>query len=240
MLVDKLENSLLNLEKIESREYQIGIAQKCVNKNSLIVIPTGLGKTIIALLIAADTLKLYPNDSKIIILAPTRPLINQHYNSFMDLMTIPEDKFCILTGVILPEKRQNLFHNSRILFYTPQTLRNDLVNKKYSLENVCLIIFDEIHRATGDYPYTMIAENYVEQNPDGNILGLTASPGASKSKIQQLCETMHISIENTHFRTRKDSDVKKYIKPMDIFKISVEKTELMENCYIILKESIEK
>jgi len=232
--------SYLNREKLESRKYQADIAEKCVNNNSLVVIPTGLGKTIIAVLIVAKTLELYPSTSKIILLAPTRPLINQHYNSFLSLLRIPEEKFSILTGKVVPEKRIKEFKDAQVLFYTPQTLRNDLVNRIYNLEDVCLVVFDEAHHASGDYPYTLIADEYLDQNPDGNILALTASPGASQNKINQLCDNLHIPNENIHIRTRKDEDVKKYIKPMDIFKIGVDLTNLMEKIYRTIQYSIEQ
>ena len=130
----------------------------------------------------------------------------------------------MLTGKFLPEKSVDLFYRHRVLFFTPQTLRNDLVNRRYTLNNTALTIFDEAHHASGDYPYTMIADEYIEQNPDGTILALTASPGSSKKKITLLCENLHIPLENIHIRTRKDADVKSYLKPMDVYKIGVNLT----------------
>ncbi len=221
----------MNILELEYREYQRNIAQQCVLKNSLVVLPTGLGKTIIALYVAVKTLEKYPSDNKIIVLAPTRPLINQHYDMFLRYLNIPKEKFKVLTGKIIPEKRATLFHENQLLFYTPQTLRNDLVSKRYSLEDVCLIVFDEAHHASGDFPYGLISDTYMEQNPDGSILALTASPGASKTKINDLCTTLHIPFDNIHTRTRMDVDVKTYLKPMDIYKIGVNMTRLMEENY---------
>ncbi len=235
-----IKTSYLRQDHIESRKYQLEIAKKCASKNSLVVLPTGLGKTIIGVYVAALTLEKYPLKSKILVLAPTRPLINQHYDSFKSLMTIPEELFVVLTGKINPEKRVELFQENQIIFYTPQTLRNDLVNLKYSLESTCLIIFDEAHHATGDYAYTLIADEYIDQNPDGTILGLTASPGASKEKIKVLCENLHVPKENIHTRTRKDVDVKSYLKPMDIYKIGVNLTELMEEAYDAVQNLLEE
>jgi len=232
----------LKSDKLEFRKYQVEIASKCVNKNSLVVLPTGLGKTIIAVLIASKTLEFFPEESKIIILAPTRPLINQHYDTFSNFLQVPQEKFVVLTGKVLPEKRIELYEDNQILFYTPQTLRNDLVNRRYTLEHTALIIYDEAHHASGDYAYTMIADEYAEQNPDGVTLALTASPGASKKRIQELCENLHIPLENIHIRTRKDSDVKTYLKPMNIYKIGVNLTELMEEVYsaviVVLEERL--
>ncbi|MEJ2251959.1 MAG: DEAD/DEAH box helicase family protein, partial [Candidatus Lokiarchaeota archaeon] len=129
-------NVFLDQDQLEFRDYQLSIAKKCVSKNSLVVVPTGLGKTIIGLFVAAETLTLFPKDSKILVLAPTRPLINQHYETFLKLLTIPEEKFCVLTGKISPNDRPEMFEENQIIFATPQTIRNDIVKKKYSLEKV--------------------------------------------------------------------------------------------------------
>ena len=236
----KSKNKYLREKQIEHREYQLKIAQACASKNSLVVLPTGLGKTIIGVYVAAKTLEQFPPKSKIIVLAPTRPLINQHYDSFRNLMTIPEEQFVVLTGKIPPEKRVDFFRENQIIFYTPQTLRNDIIFSKYTLEGVCLIIFDEAHHASGDYAYTLIADEYVDQNPDGTILGLTASPGSTKEKIKVLCKNLHIPLENIHTRTRKDIDVKTYLKPMDIYKISVNLTKLMEEVYTAIQSLLEE
>jgi len=233
-------SSILNSQSLEVREYQVKIAEECITKNSLVVLPTGLGKTIIAVLVASKILELFPPNSKIIVLAPTRPLINQHYETFLRFLRIPEEKFTILTGKILPEKRTDIFNEHQVLFYTPQTLRNDLVNKKYTLQNTALVIFDEAHHASGDYAYTLISDEFIDHNPDGIILGLTASPGASKKKINELCRNLHIPVKNIHIRTRKDEDVKTYLKPMDIYKIGVDLTSLMEDVYQIITLVLEE
>jgi Fanconi anemia group M protein len=237
------QNRFLEEGKIEPRKYQLKIASQCIGKNSLVVLPTGLGKTIIAVLLAAETLELYSSNSKIIIMAPTRPLINQHYDTFAVFLSVPESEFTVLTGKISPGDRPKEFRNNRILFFTPQTLRNDLASERYSLKEVCLMIFDEAHHASGDYPYTYLADLYTVQNPDGSILGLTASPGANKERIAELCENLHIDSENIHIRVRKDEDVKDYIKSMDIYKIGVNLSSLMEDAkkviHIVLEERLQ-
>ncbi len=230
----------INTEKLETRKYQIDIADNCIAKNSLVVIPTGLGKTIIAILIVAKTIEISPPNSKVIVMAPTKPLINQHYDSFLKFLHLNEDDFVVLTGTINPDKRAKLFNEKKFIFFTPQTLRNDLVKQRYDLSSTCLIIFDECHHASGDYPYTMIADKYVDQNPDGNILALTASPGASKKKQTDLCRSLYIDVENIHTRTRKDTDVQNYLKPLDIYKISVNLSSLMKDAYDVLHVILEE
>ncbi len=232
--------NFLNNEKIDHREYQVNIAKKCFGNNSLVVIPTGLGKTIIAIIIAAHTLENSPPNSKVVVLAPTRPLINQHHENFLKFLNIPGEKFSILTGQIEPNKRTYEFIDNQVLFYTPQTLRNDIINNRYSLMNVCLVIFDEAHRAQGDYAYCQIADEYIEHNNDGLILGLTASPGSNKEKISVLCKNLHIPDSNIFLRTRDDKDVKEYIKPMKIWKVGVDMTDLMRIFLSAFKNMIQE
>ncbi len=230
----------LKESKLESRKYQVDIARKCANANSLVVIPTGLGKTIISLLVVAEVLESFPTGSKVVILAPTRPLITQHHESFREFLSIPSDKMTELMGNVASDKRPQLFRESQILFFTPQTLRNDLVAGRYRLEDTCLIIFDEAHHASGDYPYRYISDVFVEQNPDGIVLALTASPGSSQERIDELCETLHIQKQNVHVRTREDEDVKGYLKPMDIHKMGVGMTDLMQDARLITNQLIEE
>jgi ERCC4-related helicase len=230
----------LKVEKVESRKYQVDIARKCAHTNSLVVLPTGLGKTIISLLVVAEVLESFPIGSKVVMLAPTRPLITQHHESFQEFLNIASEKMVELMGNVPSDKRPGLFEEAQILFFTPQTLRNDLVAGRYGLQETCLIIFDECHHASGDYPYGYISDIFTEQNPDGIILALTASPGSSQERIDELCEILHIDKQNVHVRTREDLDVKGYLKPMDIYKIGVDMTELMEDARLVTHQLIEE
>ena len=65
------------LRGISPREYQEKIFEVCKEKNCLVVIPTGLGKTLISLMLSIERLKNFPRD-KIIFLAPTKHLVEQH------------------------------------------------------------------------------------------------------------------------------------------------------------------
>ncbi|MHA1479780.1 MAG: helicase-related protein, partial [Promethearchaeota archaeon] len=92
---------------------------------------------------------------------------------------------------------------------TPQVLQNDMISNLYSLENVPLIIFDECHRSVGDYAYCFIAKKYVESAKNFQILGLTASPGSTEEKINEIKKNLYI--DHVEIRTEQDSDVKPYI-----------------------------
>ena len=69
------------LEGITPREYQQNIFETCVKKNCLVVLPTGLGKTLIAIMLTIERMKQFPGE-KVVLLAPTKPLAEQHKNTF--------------------------------------------------------------------------------------------------------------------------------------------------------------
>jgi len=81
---------LIKNKAIESRLYQNIIFNSSKDKNSLIVLPTSLGKTVISALICAEILYNY-KQSRILIMAPTRPLVLQHLTSFSSFIKVLDD-----------------------------------------------------------------------------------------------------------------------------------------------------
>ncbi|MFX0059188.1 MAG: DEAD/DEAH box helicase [Candidatus Heimdallarchaeota archaeon] len=207
-----ISHPLIKTDVILRRKYQENIFINCLNCNCLVVIPTGLGKTIVGLMLAVNRLEEEPN-SKIIILAPTKPLVNQHYKSFLDLTEISQENLKSITGTTSPEEREKIWDDVKIAFMTPQVLQNDIISNLYNLKDVSLIIFDECHRAVGDYAYCFIAKKYIEDSNYPQILGLTASPGSTESKINEIKQNLFI--DHVEIRTETDSDVKPYIQNVD-------------------------
>ncbi len=206
------------LDGFNPRLYQEKVFSECAGKDSLVVLPTGLGKTAIALMMAVHRLKTYP-ESKIVMLAPTRPLAEQHMRYFMENMRFHDDDFTLLTGSLAPEKRKAAWESSRLIFSTPQGMENDIISSRISLSDVSLMIFDEAHRATGDYAYVFIASRYMKLAKHPRILALTASPGSDKEKIDEICQNLYI--EKISVRTHDDDDVKPYVQETDVRWIEV-------------------
>ncbi len=202
-----INEEFIKANTIERREYQINIANSASKNNTLIVLPTGLGKTIIALIIIARQLKI--ENKKILFLAPTKPLVIQHAQFIKQFITI-EDKFiAVFTGETSPEKRQDMWEKSRIIVSTPQVIENDILSKRLYLKDVSLIIFDECHHAVGNYSYVFVSEMFQKQSEDRLVLGMTASPGNDVLKILEICKNLNIS--NIEIRTKYDPDVKPYV-----------------------------
>jgi len=202
-------NSLVG---ITAREYQDRIAREALNANTLVVLPTGLGKTIIALLVAQGKFALAP-EGKVLMLAPTRPLVMQHSEFFQKHM--PEMPVAVvLTGEIPPQERTELFNSAKLVFATPEVIRNDVLEDRYSLSNVSLIVFDEAHRCVRDYAYSQVAEAYRLTASSPLILGLTASPSSRKSRVEEICQKL--AITNVETRTEEDTDVVPYVKQVTV------------------------
>lgn len=204
-----VEHPMIKKEHIESRLYQEAILGTAVSKDLLCVLPTGLGKTPIAIVLSVFRLKKFP-DSKVMVLAPTKPLIEQHLNSFTEAVKLPEGDFTLLTGMVKPEEREGHYKSSKIIFATPQTVKNDLENDRLSLEDFSLVVFDEAHHSVGDYAYPYIAKAYHETGKNSRILALTASPGGTKEKIKEIMS--NLGIKEVEIRTEDDYDVKPWVR----------------------------
>ena len=201
----------VNPGSIECREYQESIVGTAISGNTLVCIPTGLGKTNIAAMVAAYRLSKNMN-GKILFLAPTRPLVEQHKKSFERMLKIEEEKMLVVTGETPPEERHAMYMKADAVFSTPQCIKNDLKSGSIRLQDFILCIFDEAHRAVGNYAYPYVATCYMNYAKDPLILALTASPGAQRQKIDEVRGKLYI--KNIEIRTRSDPDVAKYVQEM--------------------------
>ncbi len=200
--------------KIEYRSYQKRIAEQAKNKNTLVVLPTALGKTVISVLVAAHFLYNYEN-MRILVMAPTRPLVMQHKESFVNFLKLRESDISLLTGKVTSLYRRKVWDSdTKVVFATPQVVENDLKSEIVNLSNFSLLVFDECHRARKDYAYTFVAKKYFEQSGWPIILGMTASPGSDNKKIKEICEALFI--EHLECRSEEDEDVSPYVNPVDI------------------------
>jgi len=212
MLAEKrfVSHPLLKPDAVEDRLYQNRILETARKRNTLVVLPTALGKTVIALLLSVEKSEY----GRVFFLAPTRPLVQQHHQTFIDKTFYSDGELVLVTGRHHPEKRANLYRAGKIIFATPQCVWNDLKGHLLTLDDVSLIIFDEAHRACGNYAYVGIANYYFRQCRQPLVLGLTASPGGSEEKIAEVCRNLGITaIEH---RTDEDIDVKPYIQPINV------------------------
>ena len=228
-----LEHPLIAERKLRRRDYQTRIAVKAMTVPTLVVLPTGLGKTVVALILIAE--RLHRGNKGILMLAPTKPLVEQHRDFLIENLNGID--VTMLTGEIQPRKRRDVYERSEVLVATPQVIKNDIISGDLDISMFTTLIVDEAHRATGDYPYTFISDQFYSKHPDGLLLGLTASPGHDASRIYDVCQ--NLGIENIEVRVDSDPDVKPYIQEIDVQWIKVEVSpgtraiiELLERMYL--------
>ncbi|MEM2134596.1 MAG: DEAD/DEAH box helicase [Candidatus Freyarchaeota archaeon] len=208
-----INHPYLKENTIEHRLYQETITASCAEQNSLVILPTGLGKTLIAVMIAALRLQKM-SGGFIVFLAPTRPLVLQHAETFKSTLRVDENEIMIFTGEIPPEERIERWRKAKVVLATPQIVENDIITGRVDLKNCVLLVLDEAHRAVGNYSYVFVAEQYLKHAVNPLILGLTASPGVEREKIEEICK--NLNIENIEVRTEKSPDVLPYIKEIKI------------------------
>jgi len=225
------------LKNIQPREYQTKILESCKKENCLVVLPTGLGKTLIALMLTIERMKELPGE-KVVFLAPTKPLAEQHLNYFKKNLPELFADMQLFTGAINSEKRKKIFQTADIVFSTPQCVANDLRKNLYNLNEVCLLIEDEAHRCIKNYDYNFIAQKYKSQSKNPRIVGLTASPGSESSKIKEICK--NLSIKKVELRTRESPDVKQYLQEREFEKTFVEFPAEFQEIKHILQELINR
>ncbi len=215
---DAFKDFVSSLDTIDYREYQVSIAKEASQRNTLVILPTAMGKTVIALQVTINRLMRYPW-GKVVVLAPTRPLVHQHVRSFTKFLDVAgrgKEFFACqeLNGKVSRERRTEMFKKANLIFATPQTLQNDLASHFYDLSGCVLMVLDECHKTGERYAYNEIAARYLQHCPDPIILGLTASPGRKQEQVLDLCQRLHM--ERVTMRTPDDPDVAPYMHPIEM------------------------
>jgi ERCC4-related helicase len=206
-----VEHPLLRPGVLRALPFQLDLARVGLEEDLLVVLPTGLGKTVIAALLAAEILR--RSSGKVLMLAPTRPLVQQHADSFGRWLT--PMRSARFTGTVRRPVREGAWETADLVFATPEIVQNDLVAERYRLGDVALVIFDEAHHAVGKYVYVPIAERYrADRPPGGRVLGLTASPGGRDEHIEEVVRAL--GVQRIEARSREDPGVAEYVQPTEV------------------------
>lgn len=200
------------------RKYQEEILETCKQKNTLLCLPTGLGKTKSAIMLSVHRLQVFP-ESKVVVCSPTKPLANQICEEFKECTTVDANQIVLLTGATKPEERKKAWANARIIVATPQTIQSDVAQKRFGLEDVSLLCIDECHRSKDRFANTIVTKYYRESAKNSLVLALTASPGATKEKIDMICR--NLGIEAIELRSENDEGVKEYVQEKNAEHIQV-------------------
>ncbi|XP_053642041.1 Fanconi anemia group M protein isoform X3 [Cherax quadricarinatus] len=200
------------------RDYQYCIVEKALYKNTLVSLPTGLGKTFIAAVVMYNFYRWYPQ-SKIVFMAPTKPLVAQQVEACFNIMGIPQEDTSQMTGTMSLENRAKAWTQKRIFFLTPQVLTNDLTRGVCPGTLIKCLVLDEAHRATGNYSYCQVIHVLRQHRHDFRILALSATPGTDVRAVQQVLTNLMIS--HIELRSEDSPDIQAYVFHRSIEKIVV-------------------
>ena len=226
-----IEKKFVQKNSIEKRDYQVNLSNQAIEENCIVVLPTGLGKTAVALLVIATYLS--KGTGGVLFLAPTRVLVNQHYEFLKANLTL--DDISLITGEDPIQKRTKLWSNS-VICATPEITRNDLNRQIVSPEQFNLVIFDEVHRTVGDYAYSGIAERFV--NSSARLIGMTATLPSEKEKATEILTKLRIT--RVAERTEDSPDVKPYIQETNTEWINVELPPELKSIQTLLKLALDE
>ncbi len=202
---------LLAPRTLRALPFQIDFARIGLTEDLLVVLPTGLGKTVIAAVLSAELLR--SGSGKVLFLAPTRPLVQQHAASFA--RWLPEMRRAVFTGTVAHPRREGVWDGADVVFSTPEIIANDVAADRYDLKEVRLLILDEVHHAVGKYSYVPLATRYRTERPTGGrILGLTASPGGKDERIEEVVAVL--GGPRVEARSREDPGVREYVQAVDV------------------------
>eukprot|EP01105_Mastigella_eilhardi_P008349 TRINITY_DN2030_c0_g1_i4.p1 TRINITY_DN2030_c0_g1~~TRINITY_DN2030_c0_g1_i4.p1 ORF type:complete len:1533 (-),score=304.73 TRINITY_DN2030_c0_g1_i4:3616-8145(-) len=201
------------------REYQFRIAESALLHNTLVVLPTGLGKTFIAAVVMYNYYRWFPT-GKIAFLAPTRPLVGQQIEACTRVMGISPGHMVELTGQSKgPTARAALWGERRVFFLTPHILCNDIKTGICPAAAIVCLVVDEAHKAQGRYQYVQVVQALASRTKYFRILALSASPGVDTKSIQNVIT--NLLINNIEVRTDEDPDVSPYIHEKQVELVSV-------------------
>ncbi|XP_040174747.1 uncharacterized protein LOC120906800 [Anopheles arabiensis] len=211
------------------RQYQYAITEAALFKNTLVVLPTGLGKTFIAAVVMYNLYRWYPT-GKVIFMAPTRPLVAQQIEACARVVGIPRADTAEVTGRQPRSKRATLWQSRRVFFATPQVVLADLQGTDpgggseggggggggplFPANQVRLVVIDEAHKAKGRYAYTDVIRLLAETNPCFRVLALSATPGRTLEDVAEVLKNLLIS----HIEVRYDCspDLQPYVFRRDV------------------------
>nr|XP_040055143.1 Fanconi anemia group M protein isoform X1 [Gasterosteus aculeatus aculeatus] len=200
------------------REYQVKISEAALFRNTLVCLPTGLGKTFIAAVVMYNFYRWYPS-GKIVFMAPTKPLVAQQIEACYKVMGIPQAHMAELTGTTAANRREDVWRTKRVFFLTPQVMANDLSRDTCPAQQVKCVVIDEAHKALGNHAYCQVIRQLCSQTLQFRILALSATPGGDTKSVQSVISNLLVS--HIELRSEESPDIQAHSHERSVDKMVV-------------------
>ncbi|XP_034714983.1 Fanconi anemia group M protein [Etheostoma cragini] len=219
------------------REYQLKISEAALFQNTLVCLPTGLGKTFIASVVMYNFYRWYPS-GKIVFMAPTKPLVAQQIEACYKVMGIPQAHMAELTGTTAAKHRQVVWRTKRVFFLTPQVMVNDLSRETCPAQQVKCVVIDEAHKALGNHAYSQVIRQLGSQTLQFRILALSATPGGDTKSVQSVISNLLIS--HIELRSEESPDIQAHSHHRSVGKVVVPLGEALSAHQVRYLQVLEK
>jgi ERCC4-related helicase len=217
-------NPMIRPGAVEARDFELELAARALASPTLIVLPAGLGTANIALLVAAERLR--QAGGFVLVLSPTRKLVRKLAEAFTrGLADQAATRVEAVTGSTPKAARVEAFGRAWVVVTTPETVVAEVEAGRLALDRCSLLIVDEAHRAVGAFAYAEAVRALRRDRPRALVLGLTASQGGDRRRIQATADVLGLRRIDT--RTRKDADIQPFVQPLAVEVIEVELTDDM-------------
>ncbi|TNN41829.1 Fanconi anemia group M protein [Liparis tanakae] len=200
------------------REYQMTMSEVALFQNTLVCLPTGLGKTFIAAVVMYNFYRWYPS-GKIVFMAPTKPLVAQQIEACYKVMGIPQAHMAELTGSTQAKDRPAVWRAKRVFFLTPQVMMNDLSRESCPAQQVKCVVIDEAHKALGNHAYCQVIRQLCSRTLQFRILALSATPGSDTKSVQSVISNLLIS--HIELRSEESPDIQAHSHQRSVEKVVV-------------------
>ncbi|KFO29748.1 Fanconi anemia group M protein [Fukomys damarensis] len=219
------------------RDYQLHISRTALFCNTLVCLPTGLGKTFIAAVVMYNFYRWFPS-GKVVFMAPTKPLVTQQIEACYQVMGITQTHMAEMTGSTQAFTRKEIWLSKRVLFLTPQIMINDLTRGACPAADIKCLVVDEAHKALGNYAYCQVVRELVKYTNHFRILALSATPGSDIKAVQQVITNLLIG--QIELRSEDSPDILPYSHERRVEKIVVplgEELATIQKTYIQILEA---
>ncbi|XP_047395894.1 Fanconi anemia group M protein [Sciurus carolinensis] len=219
------------------RDYQLRISRSALFCNTLVCLPTGLGKTFIAAVVMYNFYRWFPS-GKVVFMAPSKPLVTQQMEACYQVMGIPQSHMAEMTGSTQAFTRKEIWCSKRVLFLTPQVMVNDLTRGTCPAADIKCLVVDEAHKALGNYAYCQVVRELVKYTNHFRILALSATPGSDIKAVQQVITNLLIG--QIELRSEDSPDILPYSHERRVEKLVVplgEELAAIQKTYILILEA---